>query len=87
MILVSFPRFFWEREHIKATKNDTGPLPNKQEQYGIRHGHQHQHVPSFLSFKCNDLCVYSQVYGRKEHIKTTLDITELLIFWLRTGFT
>ena len=35
-------------------------------------------IPNFSSFKCGDLCVYSQVYGCKDHIKTTLDITELL---------
>jgi len=77
MILVSFATF-WGKEHIKTTKNDTGQLPNKNVQYGVQYGHQHHHVPSFSSFKCDDLCVYSQVYGCKEHIKTTLDITELL---------
>ena len=72
-----FPPGCGGKEHIKATKNDTGPLPNKKVQYGVQHGHQHLHIPN-LSFKCNDLCVYSQVYGCKEHNKTTLDITELL---------
>ena len=28
--------------------------------------------------RCDDLDVYPQVFGGKEHIKTTLDITELL---------
>jgi len=63
---------------MKATINDTGPLPNKKVQYGVQHGHQHLHIPNFSSFKGYDLCVHSQVYGCKEHIKTTLDITELL---------
>ena len=54
-----FPQVLKRKKHIKATKNDTGPLSNKQVQYGVQHGHHRLHIPNFSSFKCNALCVYS----------------------------
>jgi len=33
-----FPLVLGGKEHIKAPKDDTGPLPNKKVQYGVQYG-------------------------------------------------
>jgi len=69
------------KEYIKATKDDTGPLPNKKVLCGVQYGLAIS-TTMFLAFQHSNVMIFvsinSQVDGCKEHIKTTLDITELL---------
>ena len=60
------------------TNNNLGPLPNKQDQYGVQYVTGTLIFPTYHHVDVMTFCIYSQVYGKKKHIEKTLDITELL---------
>ena len=56
-------------------------LCNTKIQYGVKNGRQHLQMtasPWLFWLKFDNIDVYPQVFGGKEHNKTNLDITELL---------